>query len=447
MEEHALVKKYNEVNRICISNEHFFMEFLSECFKRNLIDKELIEKIGIERMKILQTQLNYYTRNESSSVMTEKAESILDSIDYTLGIYLKSCDTIDDILEKIKNESLEYMFKCGHKMIKDDIKYSVQLLQKVKNNKLKVNNYSYEDTIEHGISIFFKVYDDFFSAHETPGSIDYQLCIDIDDYIGIEYIKHYLERINLENEFCHKFSIDDINLLLRSYDKNSELLLINIFELVMINCVGRSICGKGPENLNITYNDREIIKNKLDKLSLDELKEALINYMNISIADLKIKNDELISYIYKCINKMASLIFTNIETDTLEKVFISFNEEVEENIVQYIDSQCLSNSEFRMITSKIRSCSDFNIKLDMINKNINSLKDLNDMLDAECLFGDEYTMLFESLPQMQIIMLSKYIDEYPSDKEWHLIFRRFIDDLNEETKINIEKIKENILIG
>ena len=69
------------------------------------------------------------------------------------------------------------------------------------------------------------------------------------------------------------------------------------------------------------------------------------------------------------------------------------------------------------------------------------------MLDAECLFGDEYTMLFESLPQMQIIMLSKYIDEYPSDKEWHLIFRRFIDDLNEETKINIEKIKENILIG
>lgn len=446
MKEHSLVKKDNEVNKTHISNEHFFMEFLSECFKNSLINKEFIEEIGIERMKILQTQLKYYTRDESSSVMTEKAESILDSIDYTISIYLKSFTTTDEVLEKIKNESLEDMFKCGHKLIKEDLEYSRQLLEKVKNNKLKVNNYSYEDTIERGIPIFFKVYDDFFSANETPGSIDYQLCIDIDDYIGIEYIKHYLERIDLENEFCYKFSIDDINILLSSYDKKSEFLLINIFELVMINCVGCLICGKDPKNLNITSNDRELIKNKFNNLSLEEITEELIKYMNIGIADLEIKNNELISYIYKCINKIASLIFTNIETDTLEKVFISFNEEDEEKIVQYVDGKCLSNSKFRMITEEIRSCSDFNIKLDIINKNINSLKDLNDMLDAECLFGDEYSMLFENLPEMQIIMLSKYIDEYPSDREWHLIFRRFIDNLNEETKINIERIKENILI-
>ncbi len=41
-------------------------------------------------MELLRVKLKYYTKDESSSVMVEVAESILQCIDYTIGIYLKT---------------------------------------------------------------------------------------------------------------------------------------------------------------------------------------------------------------------------------------------------------------------------------------------------------------------------------------------------------------------
>ena len=60
------------------------------------------------------------------------------------------------------------MFKIGHDLIKKKTVESKNLLYKIQENKLKVNNYSYNDTIDYGIPLFFKEYDDFFAAHETP---------------------------------------------------------------------------------------------------------------------------------------------------------------------------------------------------------------------------------------------------------------------------------------
>ncbi|ACA54604.1 hypothetical protein N494_03475 [Clostridium botulinum A2B7 92] len=137
------------------------------------------------------------------------------------------------------------------------------------------------DTIDDGLSPFFKEYDDFFAAHETPCSIDYQLYIDTMSCIGIEYMYNYLYNLSLENEFCNKFDISEINKLLKGYDKKWELLLINIFELVLINSLGLVICNEDLSSFNINNLDREIIKNKLEKLSTGELEAELIGDVNI----------------------------------------------------------------------------------------------------------------------------------------------------------------------
>lgn len=65
-----------------------------------------------------------------------------------------------------------------------------------------------------------------FASHETPGcSIDYQLYIDTMNFMGIEYVYNYLYDLSLENEFCNKFNIDEINKLLKGYDKNVNCCL------------------------------------------------------------------------------------------------------------------------------------------------------------------------------------------------------------------------------
>ncbi len=101
--------------------------------------------------------------------------------------------------------------------------------------------------------------------------------------MGIEYVYNYLYDLSLENEFCNKFDIGEINKLLKSYDKKCELLLINIFELVLINSLGLIICNKDLNSLNINNLDREIIKNKLEKLTIEELKAELIKDSKICL--------------------------------------------------------------------------------------------------------------------------------------------------------------------
>lgn len=444
------IQKYNYSIDYNFSEADFFKDILISCYDKKLIDDNILGRIYCERMELLKVKLKYYTKDESSSVMVEVAESILKCIDYTIGIYLKTFDNIEVIEEKLKHNFLSDMLKMGYDLIKKKTLECKKLLQEINENKLKVDNYSYNDTIDYGIPLFFKEYNDFFAAHETPGSIDYQLYIYIDDmkYIGIEYIYNYLDTLSLENEFCHNFEISEINKLLNGYDKKCELLLINIFELVLINSLGRIICGEDLNSLNINSLDRKQIKNRLGKLSLEELEEELLRDAKICCERLDIKNATLVTYIKKSTLKITLLIKQSIKLNRLETVFISFNEDNDNEIIQYTDGEKMVNSEFKKLSEEIRECSLVEDKIALIKNNIKSLEDLVDMLNADCLFEDEYIMYFKSLSKMEIILLSKYISELSFENEYekdlYVEFNNYILSLSEEEKRLISEFKERI---
>lgn len=442
------IQKYDYFIGDNFSQEDFFKDLLASCYEKKLLDENILAKIYYERMELLKVKLKYYTKDESSSVMVETAESILQCIDYTIGIYLKTFDNIELITAELKHTSLSDMLKTGQDLINKKILDSKRLFYKINKSKLKVDNYSYNDTIDYGITPFFKEYNSFFAAHEAPCSIDYQLCIDTMNYIGIEYLYNYLENLSLENEFCNNFNISKINELLKGYDKKCELLLINIFELLLINSLGVIACGKSLNSININSLDREYIKNKLGKLSLEELEEELLKYAKVCYEILEIKNKALITYIEKSTLKVASLIKESLKLNKLERVFISFSEDDGNEIIEYTDGQKMVNSEFKKLSEEIRECSLVKDKITLIKNNIKSLEDLVDMLSADCLFEDEYIMYFKSLSKMEITLLSKYIyelsfeNEY--DKEWYHKFSKYIFNLSEEEQAAIRELKERI---
>ncbi|NFC76897.1 hypothetical protein EXM99_09115 [Clostridium botulinum] len=430
------------------SEESFLKDVLVTCYEKKLLDENTLARIYYERMELLRVKLKYYTKDESSSVMEEVAESILQCIDYTIGIYLKNFENIELITEELKHTSLSDMLKIGQDLIKNKELECKKLFNDIKANKLKVDNYSYNDTIDDGIPPFFKEYDDFFAPHETPGSIDYQLYIDNMDCIGIEYIYNYLYNLSLENEFCNKFDISEINKLLKGYDKKCELLLINIFELVLTNSLGLIMCNKDLNSLNINNLDIEIIKNRLEKLSIEELKTELIRDAKICLEVLEIKNTELMTYIKKGILNIALLINERIKLNKLETVFISFNEEEPNEIIEYTDGKKMANSKFKKLTEEIRECFLVEDKILLIKNNIKSLEDLVDMLNADCLFGDEYITFFKSLSKMEIILLSKYIldlsFEYEYEKDLYVEFNKYILSLRKEEQREINELKDRI---
>ncbi|APH23658.1 TPA: DUF6179 domain-containing protein [Clostridium botulinum] len=443
------IQRYDYSVENKFSEESFLKDVLVTCYEKKLLDENTLARIYYERMELLRVKLKYYTKDESSSVMTEVAESILQCIDYTIGIYLKNFENIELITEELKHTSLDDMLKMGQDLIKNKKLECKKLFNDIKANKLKVDNYSYNDTVDDGISPFFKEYDDFFASHETPGcSIDYQLYIDTMNFIGIEYVYNYLYDLSLENEFCNKFDIGEINKLLKGYDKNCQLLLINIFELVLINSLGLIICNKDLSSLNINNLDREIIKNKLEKLSIGKLKAELIKDSEICLEVLEIKNAKLMTYIKKGILNIALLINERIKLNKLETVFISFNEEEPNEIIEYTDGKKMANSKFKELTEEIRECSLVEDKILLIKNNIKSLEDLVDMLNSECLFGDEYIAFFKSLSKMEIVLLSKYISdlsfEYEYEKDLYVEFNKYILSLRKEEQREISELKEKI---
>ncbi len=442
------IQKYDFSIKINFSAEYFFKDILITCHERKLLDDEILTRISYERLENLKMQLKYYTKDESSSVMVEIAEKLMQGIDYTIGIYLKTLDNIELVINELKNTSLFDMLKKGHDLIKEKVAYSEKLLETIQKNKLDVDNYSYNDTIDYGISIFFKEYNDFFEPHEVSGSVDYQLCMDNMNYKGIEYTSNYLETLNLENEFCYNFDIVEINKLLKGYDKKSELLLINIFELILINSLGLIACGKVPNNLNISSIDREYIKRSLEKLSLNELQEVLIKYGDSCCEILNIENDVLINYIRKAVVKITPAIYDSFKLNKLETVFISTDKNKNDEVIRYIDGKQLSNYAFRKLSEKIRDSSSTKDKLLLIKNNIKSLGDLTDMLNAECLFEDEFITYFKGLSKLEIILLARHISDSSMDneydKEWYLEFKKYISSLTEDEQMRIDELKEKI---
>lgn len=87
----------------------------------------------------------------------------------------------------------------GRKQIRKDVKKAKHILDTIKNNLIKTKNHAYNDTIKHGISMFFSNYNVDERAHETPGSIDYPVSGTETGLVGIEYMTRYLKKLYFEN--------------------------------------------------------------------------------------------------------------------------------------------------------------------------------------------------------------------------------------------------------
>ena len=75
------------------------------------------------------------------------------------------------------------------------------------------------------------------------------------------------------------------------------------------------------------------------------------------------------------------------------------------DIIFIIDQNILSDEELRKILEEIEEESDLNKKVEIIKTKINSFEDFNDILKADCFYGEEYNLLFDSLDEVELCLL------------------------------------------
>ena len=131
-----------------------------------------------------------------------------------------------------------------------------------------------------------------------------------------------MSSIYLENLFCKKFSEEKIKYLLYGYSQDYKELIINIFEIVLLEVIACKLVKRDVQDLSISIAELNEIYLMLENKDKSEI-ENIINLVYKEICnELILDNEELQRYIKKNLSSVVEIITNAVKQKTLDKVFI-----------------------------------------------------------------------------------------------------------------------------
>lgn len=320
------IEVISKIKREKLDERNYFKTLIEVAYEKQMLTENDIVDIQMQILQLLDEIVYKYNGSDSSSIRKEVVEEILNSNNYTIGIYLKTYKNPDDALKEIKEKGLKMAYQEGRKKIDRMLNIIRIMYIKVKQNKLNIENDTYDDTIIGGIQGFLKIYDPDFKAQDMKITADYPLYNNLIGKLdGVEFIKEYLSSLYLENLFCKKFSEEKIKYLLYGYSHDYKELIINIFEIVLLEVISCKLVKRDIQDLSISkveLNEIYLLFEDKDKVEI----ENIINEVYKEICnELLLDNEELQRYIKKNLNSFVEIITNAVKQNTLDKVFITQN--------------------------------------------------------------------------------------------------------------------------
>ncbi len=389
------------------NQEQYFQELLQEACRKQLFTDEEISRIQMGLLEVFTKEANRYTNDESSSIPVETAQSLLQSVTFSIGSYFKTIADVGAQLAILKKEKISSLFLLGQKTVEQRLEAAQKLLLRLTDGLLRVDNIAYQDTISKGLPKFFHDYNVEFAAHEGAGDIDYPSFVTVTDLLGVEYMEEYLRRLCLENDFLSRFSASDINHLQRAFDREAKHMLINLFELVLINALGCCLLEKEIRKLDISAQEIVWLQEKLSKLSKEEQLEQLQKAYFDLAKDLEL-TEELTAYILPELTMLSERLTHHLETNTLSHFFLSFSNAWQEAYEYLEDGEIMEDYKLRYLIERIKLADVIADKVTLILQEVRSTTDLIELLE-ECFYDKDYEEVFDLLGEAELHMLEKRI--------------------------------------
>lgn len=426
------LESQKRINTGRLDQSQYFQSLFQEICKQNLLAMERIEKLQLELVELMGKEVERYTNGESTSIRVEKAQEILQSITYCLGIYLKKMDKEENILEILNTERISSIFYKGMDLINSLKNKAEQLLRELQKNMPNIDNYAYRDTLAGGIDVFFQKYEMEFQAHDTPANIDYPLSLMVENLLGVEYIYEYLRRFTLEHNFITKFGEEQVGFLLSGFHEDSEHMLINIFELVLTNALGCAMLEKDIMILDISAAELNLLQSQLTHFNASEIRIKLSKAME-QITLLLNLDSETVAYAQYTMEQLIMRLQNNLKTAVLGEIFVSFSGKPSKGEETFIEGNPMEDEKLRELIEELKEIPLIPEKIRRIREAVHSFEDLKELLD-ECFYGDEYEEVFKQLNEQERIILKNNImldagpngrAGYEPDKLWQKILLRY----------------------
>lgn len=437
----------------------YTLSLLKEGSRAGLIDRWTIDNIQAQIMSLLASLIIRYTKGESTSVKVETAQSIFMSILYSIDARISKFNNPEAAIAFLKTHNIEDIYKKGFALVVACLTETKALYREIKDKKLSIPIKAYHSTIDEALPEFFKSYDVVFKAHDTMASMDYPLLLDDMRDNGIFYIKQYLEKLEIENQFCSLFANKDVGKLLADYGRVYRIdyreALINVYEVLITNSIFSMLSANEANRLNISKYQYELLLDRFKGLNHSQCSSLITKGVEALIRDLRIDQPMLMAYIWNSASVLMPRFLSALDHDCLANVVILESEENRQFDIIFDEGKSMDDHSFRIVVDRIIECDDPAEKTAIITSSIHSLGDFIDVLEANCLFEDEFSVLFNALGDMELSILARLVfmeeirkptgfsvrnaGEMPMERQWQTEYTRFLLSLSADRLRTIEQ--------
>ncbi|HHY27128.1 MAG TPA: hypothetical protein GX523_10385 [Desulfitobacterium dehalogenans] len=398
-----------------LSSEVYFTVLLQEGYARGFFTASEVESIQLHCLEFLAYKCKKYNGGESCSIRVEAAESIMKSNLYTIGLYLKFLADTSGAIEELKTKKISEIYQKGRGLITVKLAAAQAIYEQTQNNKLPTLNFTYNETLsEEGAGLFFISYKPDYEAHETPASIDYQLCNPVNQLTGVEFMYSYLENLWLENEFCKRFSPKAIHHLLCGYDPGYKGLLINIFEQVLTAALACALAKRSVLSLHISGEEIKRLHNVLVQNDPSALAWKIGKAEELVLEELNFTGTALGDYVTKSLPGILANISRGLELNTLDKIFVSPFDPDSVPKIYFSEGLKMNDEDYRQLIEELLVCRYPEDKLQLIKEQVKSFADLEDLLTDALLEEEEVFGVLDLLSDVEIAALIK---RHPYEEE------------------------------
>lgn len=311
------------IKRENLDERNYFKTLIEEAYFHQMLTDDDIVNLQIQILQLLDEIVYKYNGLDSSSIRKEVLKDISNSNNYTIGVYLKTFRNPDEALKEIKQNGVKKAYQEGRKKIDRMLNIIRLMYIKVKQNKLNIENDTYNDTIIDGIQGFLKIYNPDFKAQDMRITADYPLYNNLIGKLdGVEFIKEYLNSLYLENLFCMKFFEEKIEYLLYGYSHDYKELIINIFEIVLLEVIACKLVNRDIQDLAISIFELNEIYELFKNKNNIEIKNTVIKAYQSVLCEIGLDSNEYKKYIEKNLDNITQMIINAVKQQTLDKLFI-----------------------------------------------------------------------------------------------------------------------------
>jgi len=450
----------DNIRKYRLQRNQYTISLMNEGLRAGLLTSQEIMCIQNNILQILQELITKYTKGESTSVTTETAESILTSIMYAADAYLFGLEEPEKAITYLKTIDVRQIYERGVEEVGQCLEESKQLYKEITANKLEVPVDAYNLTIDESLPLFLRKYGIIFDAHNTMASIDYPLAIDDMRLQGVFYIKEYLKRLKQENEFCAKFNQQELLDLLVHFGRecrfNYRIELFNIYEIILNNAIFSILSGGDADGIRVSQSQYKRLERKFINLTEQQIRTVIFDAMGRLQQELSI-NSQLKEYMDGYKEDLVHRVANAAKHNSLQTIIITEKEVGAKSIViDFNVEEKMSDVQLRRVLHEIMACEGKELKVKLILSSFHSFHDYLDMLESDCLYGDEYDALFHGFGDMELAILAKIVfyeelrsqsqdllsillleNEYPM--EWQMKFSLWLMGVSRERLQAVEK--------